>query len=237
MTSGKPKKSFWQMTPKERNAAGVCTMCTKHPPAPNRKLCPDCLRKARAAWHKKADARKAKGLCVRCGKQPARPERTECVDCAARTNANYDGKKGRSNAYLRYWSRVAAGLCVKCGKAPPEPDHRTCPTCAEKYRARDRLVSKERKAKGLCTSCGKPSNGAWLCPSCAEKMRHYKTRYATLPVWSASYSVYDRLTGEPLGSFDSREDVALHLAFAKLDRDQVEIVTEAPLFAAYAGMG
>ena len=34
-------------------------------------------------------------------------------------------------------------------------------------------------------------------------------------------------TGEELGTFDSVADIALCLAFAKLGRDQVEIVTDA----------
>ena len=38
-------------------------------------------------------------------------------------------------------------------------------------------------------------------------------------------------TGVDHGTYDSMADVALCLAFAKLDRDRVEIVTDAPITA------
>ncbi len=42
-------------------------------------------------------------------------------------------------------------------------------------------------------------------------------------------------TGEYHGTFDSEADVALCLAFAKLSRDQVEIVIDAPVTASFTG--
>ena len=44
---------------------------------------------------------------------------------------------------------------------------------------------------------------------------------------AATPRVIEIATGEELGTFDSVADIALCLAFAKLGRDQVEIVTDA----------
>ena len=220
------------MSVQEKMAAGVCTLCGCRPPAPDRKLCPKCLKSSLEKWHRKTAARKAKGLCVRCGKQPPRPERTECAACAARWKEKYN-PKGKARAQKRYRSRVAAGLCTSCGKAEPLPERRKCPSCNEKSRARDQSVRQSRRANGLCTECGAPSPGTRICPKCRDWKRNYDAQ--ALPVWEPRYAVFVLATGDCLGTFDSREDVALCLAFAKLDRDAVEIVTDAPAIAGLIG--
>ena len=45
----------------------------------------------------------------------------------------------------------------------------------------------------------------------------------------------ERATGREHGPFDSEADVALCLAFARLSRDQVEIVADAPITASFTG--
>ena len=221
-------------TAQERNAVGLCTKCGRQPQAPNRRMCAPCLKYEREKWHEKATARRAKGLCANCGKQPARPERSECTECAARSAARYDRKKGRERVSKRYWSRVAAGLCAKCGKMDPLPGRRNCAPCREHERNRDRANRQRRRAQGLCTTCGRPSPVFLTCDICRERNRHCVARQA-MPVWETRYAVYVLATGECLGTYDSREDVALCLAFAKLDREAVEIVTDAPAIAGLTG--
>ena len=46
--------------------------------------------------------------------------------------------------------------------------------------------------------------------------------------------VIEIATGEDLGTFDSEADVALCLAFAKLGRDQVEVLHDASPISSYA---
>ena len=46
-------------------------------------------------------------------------------------------------------------------------------------------------------------------------------------VWDPTWTVIELATGREHGPFDSEADVALCLAFEKLARDQVEIVTDA----------
>ena len=213
----------------------LCNTCHKAPPAPKRKSCPACLARDRAKWRRKSAARKAKNLCVRCGKGPPRPGRTECADCACKAAERARGGDA-DRVRARYWARIEAGTCVQCGAVPPLEGLRLCAGCRDKINARTRALRAGRKAKGLCTECGAPSEGKRLCEGCDAKARHAQARFKTLPVWEPRFAVYSATTGALLETLESREDVALFLAFAKLDRDAVEVVTDAPLSAAYAGM-
>ena len=53
-------------------------------------------------------------------------------------------------------------------------------------------------------------------------------------MWDPSYMVIELATGREHGPFDSEADVALCLAFGKLARDQVEIVSDASPMSRYA---
>lgn len=224
------------VTTQERYAAGLCVHCGEHPHAPNRRMCPRCLKYHRDNWHARTAARKAKGLCARCGKQPPRPERTDCADCAAKAQAQYDRKKGRERVHKRYWSRVAAGLCAKCGKVEPVPGYRNCASCRVKARGWERERKARYRAQGLCVECGVSAQGGYLtCERCRARQRQYEAKHMAAPVWEPGFTVYVLATGECLGTFESREDVALCLAFAKLNREAVEIVTDAPALAGLVG--
>ena len=52
-------------------------------------------------------------------------------------------------------------------------------------------------------------------------------------MWEPSWTVIEIATGETLGTFDSVADIALCLAFSKLSRDQVEIMTDASPMATF----
>ena len=56
-----------------------------------------------------------------------------------------------------------------------------------------------------------------------------------IPVWDPSYTVVELATGECHGTFDSEAEVAACLAFAKLSRDQVEIVPDTSPMARLTG--
>ena len=93
----------------------------------------------------------------------------------------------------------------------------------------------ERRARGLCTSCGAPSQGAARCAPCAERSYHGSTYFKGIPVWDPTWTVIDLETGEELGTFGSEADVALCLAFANLDRDRVEVLCDASPMSSYTG--
>ena len=56
-----------------------------------------------------------------------------------------------------------------------------------------------------------------------------------MPVFPARYTVVELETGAEHGPLDSWEEVAMCLAFAKLSREEVEVVTDAPCLSNLAG--
>ena len=243
-----------------RLAKGTCTRCGKRPVAEGRTSCEPCLDKRRATDRARYAAGKAAGLkygganaeakrkaarlkskrlqkarceaglCIRCGKQPPVKSGTTCAPCR---------DKRQAAERRQYAERRAAGQCTRCG-GPVHDGLSRCARCAvieeaskcpERKNARSRELYAERKVRGLCTSCGAPSQGASRCAPCAERSYHRSDHFRGIPVWDPSFTVIELETGRELGTFDSEADVALCLAFEKLDRDQVEIVTDAPITA------
>ena len=90
-----------------------------------------------------------------------------------------------------------------------------------------------RRAAGRCTDCNAPSQGASRCPACAKRSYQRSAHFRGIPVWASTYTVVELATGREHGPFDDPADVTLCLAFAKLSRDQVEVVHDAPLTAAF----
>ncbi len=239
-----------------RKAEGLCTVCGKAPAAPGRVSCEPCLEKrrasdrakyaagkaagkpyggadpevrrraARARGRRRREAWREAGLCLRCGNPPAVEGGTICSPCQ---------EKRRAKARRKYAERRAAGLCTKCG-SPAFGGLTYCGPCAairdarrpaEQKNAESRRRYARRKAAGLCTDCGAPSQGAARCVPCAERSYHRSAYFKGIPVWDPSWTVIEIATGEALGTFDSEADVALCLAFAKLRRDQVEVLHDA----------
>ena len=56
-----------------------------------------------------------------------------------------------------------------------------------------------------------------------------------MPLYPPSYTVMEIETGECHGPFDCEVDVSLCLAFAKLSRDEVEVIVDEPVLARSAG--
>ena len=183
-------------------------------------------RAARTRGKKRQKARLDAGLCIRCGAHPPAEGGSTCQSCR---------DKRQAAERRQYEKRRAARLCTRCGQ-PAINGLSRCTPCAiaeeashdpERRNARSRKLYAERRARGLCTSCGAPSQGASRCAPCAEKSYHGSAHFRGIPVWDPTWTVIELDTGRAHGPFDSEADIALCLVFEKLDRDRVEIVTDA----------
>ena len=92
----------------------------------------------------------------------------------------------------------------------------------------------ERRARNECTDCRAPAYGASRCPECAKRSYEHSDWFRGMPLYPPSFAVVEIETGECRGVFDDEADVALCLAFARLSRDQVEVIADEPLVSRYA---
>ena len=133
---------------------------------------------------------KSHGICVSCGQENvAVSGETLCLQCKFKyreSNAQYYKihketlNAKRKERYKKiYAERKEKGLCPKCGKRNPEPGKSRCCVCNAKDR---RQYKKKARENGViprymfgngeyCYTCGKPANGAKLCPKCLETSR------------------------------------------------------------------
>ena len=234
---------------------GLCTRCGKAPAAPGRASCEPCLatrreadrasyaagkaagmlygganadakrRSARAQSMKRQKARREASLCIRCGQHPPVEGGTTCAPCR---------DKRQAAERQQYEERRAAGLCTRCG-GPVFGGLSRCGPCTaideasrspERKNDRSRKLYAERRARGLCISCGAPSQGASRCQPCASKSYERSDYFRGIPIWDPSWTVIELATGREHGPFDSEADVSLCLVFAKLARDQVEVLSD-----------
>ena len=246
----------------KRAAHGCCTRCGKHAPAPGRKSCEPCLEKGRVADRARYAAGKAAGLpyggadpevkrrasrakskrcqsarieagtCIRCGARPPAEGGTTCQPCRDRRQA---AEK------RRYAERRAARLCTRCA-SPVFDGLSRCPRCnaieqagrnPERKNRHSRKLYARRRARGECTSCGAPAQGASRCAPCAERSYHGSQHFKGIPVWEPVYTVVELATGFEHGPFDDPADVALCLAFAKLSKDEIEVIRDGPVTGAF----
>lgn len=119
----------------------------------------------------------SRGLCPRCGgKSPVAYGYVLCWECKAKHDAN---QKERTERYKR------EGLCHRCGRPLPDGSkYVTCQACRDyatsiRDNSRLREVRAERKAKGLCSYCGKAAAeiGRTYCRMCAIKHKAYQKQY------------------------------------------------------------
>ena len=247
-----------------RQAEGLCTSCGKVPAAPGRSSCEPCLEKRRAhdraryaagkaaglkyggadadakrragrvKSRQRQKARREAGLCIRCGKRPPVEGGTTCTPCR--------DKRQRAER-LQYAERRAAHRCTRCG-GPVHDCLSRCGPCTaideasrspERKNEQSRRRYRARRERGLCTDCGAPAQGASRCAPCAERSYHGSGHFRGIPVRDPSWTVIELASGREHGPFDSEADVVLCLAFAKLDREQVEVVCDAPVTASLTG--
>ena len=178
-------------------------------------------------------ARLAAGLCTSCGKGPPAADGTTCEPCR---------EARRAFERDRYAERRAAGLCGYCG-GPTLDGGSRCGPCAvreserrdpEKRNAAARRLYAQRRAAGLCTDCGEPSHGAARCEPCARRSYERSTYFRRMPLYPPQYTVVELTTGEDHGTFDSWDEVAMCLAFARLSLDQVEVLTDQSPMATFS---
>ena len=248
----------------ERLARGMCPRCGEARPVPDHSLCQSCgdkrrqaerarCAKARAAGilyagrdaercrrsasdrSKRRDgARRDAGLCTRCGKQEPVEGRTVCEPCREAR-----GERERE----QYAARRDAGECGKCGAPAPDGSAR-CERCArsaakssrkkaKNARSRQRYV--RRRVRGLCIDCATPSQGAARCPECARRSYLRSDEHRGLPILPPRYTVIEIATGDDHGTWDSMAEVAMCLAFARLSREDVEVISDVSPMAALIG--
>ena len=211
----------------ERRAAGLCVKCETPTPG-GKAYCDPCaktrsgrrnLEAKREADRRRYAERRARGDCTTCGK-PANGA-AECQACCDAARARYDARR-------------AAGVCVKC-KTPTYGGAAYCAPCAvAKAERRDREAEyaarraryAERRARGRCVECNTPSPGVARCEPCSRKHREGSGAFRGIPVWDPSWTVIEIATGECHGTYDSEMDIAACLAFAKLSREEVEVIPD-----------
>ena len=185
---------------------------------------------------KRNGARRAAGLCTGCGRHPPVEGGSACETCR-------DARRAAEREL--YAARRAAGLCSRCGgpttdggsRCGPctvlETQRNGCNRTAKNAAARRRYA--ERRARGQCTDCGAPSQGAARCDPCARESYGRSEYFRGMPLYPPSYTVVERATGADHGTWDSWEEVAMCLAFARLSLDQVEVLVDQSPMATMTG--
>ena len=134
----------------------------------------------------------------------------------------------------QYAARRIAGLCGRCGTPAPS-NTAYCDRCAGSAAKRSRKKAKNsrsrqryarRRARRHCVDCAAPSQGASRCPPCARRSWARSGEHRGLPVLPPRFTVIEIATGANHGTWDRWEDVVMCLAFAKLSRDQVELIPD-----------
>ena len=242
----------------ERLASGMCPKCGREPLPPERRLCHTCGEKKRKAERaryargkaegrlyggrdpksrrrngrersrKRLRAHRDAGLCTRCGRHAPVQGGSTCKAC----------RDARQAAERKLYAvRRAEDKCGRCGRHTLDHASR-CVPCATleagrspKKNAASRRRYAQRRESWRCTDCGQPSQGASRCVPCAHRSWVRSGHHRGLPILPPRYTVIETSTGEDHGTWDSWEEVAMCLAFARLSYDQVEIISEASLMA------
>ncbi len=247
---------------KERLASGMCLKCGRDPLPPGRSLCHACGEKKRKAERaryarakaegrlyggrdpksrrrigrersrKRLRAHRDAGLCTRCGRRSP-------VEGGATCRACRDARQAAERE--QYAGRRAEGRCGRCGRHALNHASR-CSPCATleagrlpRKNAAGRRRYTQRRESWRCTDCGEPSQGAARCVSCAHRSWVRSGQHRGLPILPPRYTVIEVATGEDHGTWDSWEEVAMCLAFARLSHDQVEIISDISVMASFTG--
>ena len=255
-------RNRYQQQTAERLAQGLCPKCGKEELPHGRRLCDPCggkRRRAERARYAKGKAagklyggkdpnlchriarkkskerfhaRRDAGLCTRCGHRPLIEGGTTCELCS-------DARRAAERE--QYGARRADGLCGRCG-GPTHDGGSRCGTCAKfetgRHRQKNAASRKRyarRRARRLCTDCGQPSHGASRCEPCARRAYVRSGEHRGLPLFPPSYTVIEAATGVDHGTWDTWEEVAMCLAFARLSFEEVEIVTDVSAMATLTG--
>ena len=246
----------------ERREMGLCPKCGRRNPAPGRSLCEVCLERGRKSEQARYARSKAAGESYggrkpisrrRMARERARKRRRErletglCTTCGERKPAGGGAvcdtcRQARRAAEKKlYEKRRARGLCGRCG-AEVIDKASTCASCAardSKRRLRKNAASRaryrRRRALSLCVDCSAPTDGGVRCAPCASRSYLSSSVHRGMPVFAPRYTVVELKTGAEHGPLDSWEEVAMCLAFKRLSREEVEVVTDAPYLSKLTG--
>ena len=247
-----------------RREQGLCTKCGQDRPAPGRSLCEYCLERGRKSEQARYIRRKLEGaqyggrcpesrrrmarernkrrrrerreaeLCTACGEQPPVEGGAVCESCR---------EVRRAAERKLYAERRARGRCGRCGGAVFAKASRCGPCAASEDKRRPRKNAASwtryhaRRARSLCVDCAAPSHGAARCAPCAIRSYHSSGEHRGMPLYPPRYTVVELATGEEHGPLDSWEEVAMCLAFAKLSRDEVEVIEDACVISTLTAWG
>ena len=245
----------------ERLAQGLCTSCGRHPHEPERRLCAGCgerqrccdreryarardagelyggkpvaskRRSARRRTRLRQRGRRAAGLCIRCGRGRPVDGASSCANCL----------EGRRVADRQtYAARRVAGLCTRCAATTFEGASLCgpCTVIEARYREAKNETNRrryaERRAAWVCTRCSRPSFGASRCEPCAKRAWERSEQVKGLPVYPPSFTVVERATGIDHGTWESWEEVAIALSFARLSLEDVDVLIDhAPMHTTF----
>ena len=93
----------------------------------------------------------------------------------------------------------------------------------------------KRLARWICTHCGsRPSFGASRCESCAKRAWERSGQVRGLAVYPPTFTVVERGTDIQHGMFDTWEEVAIALSFARLSLEDVDVLIDhAPMHTTF----
>ena len=118
----------------------------------------------------------SRNLCPWCwGKSRIVPGRVLCVECQQKHD---DWQRERN----RRWREE--GKCIRCGRERA-PGRMQCQNCLDrfhdaKYAKASKRYRDEKKAQGLCTSCGTrwAEPGKTKCKKCLDRHKQYNAKAA-----------------------------------------------------------
>ena len=218
----------------ERRARGDCTSCGK--PANGAAECQSCRDAARARY----DARRAAGVCVRC-RAPTIGGAAHCASCVTAKAASHDREAENAARRRQYAERRAGGRLRRL--------RRTIARCGALRSLRRRQCRAARSrgrecqpSPAVCRAAGEgavASNAMRRRPGLpgASPVRSGSAStsgaFRGIPLWDPSWTVIEIATGEDFGTYDSEMEVAACLAFAKLSREEVEVIADASPMATF----
>ena len=74
------------------------------------------------------------------------------------------------------------------------------------------------------------------CEPCSRRHRESSGAFRGIPLWDPSWTVIEIATGTCHGTYDSEIEVAACFAFAKLSRDEVEVIADISPMAGIAAL-
>ena len=135
----------------------------------------------------------------------------------------------------QYAARRIAGLCGRCGTPAPS-DAAYCDRCARSAAKRSRKKAKNARSRQRYVQAASTKALYRLCRTVPGRVPVSPVRPPVLGAFgrasrsagsaASSYGHRDRLGEVNHGTWDRWEDVVVCLAFAKLSRDQVELIPD-----------